>query len=58
MEGMNQTGVPCNHICKCHNETLVQLLYTNKSVLKKNTVCCSVLGNVVHKNAEVTLLLL
>jgi hypothetical protein len=39
MEGMNQTGVPCNHICKCHNETLVQLLYTNKSVLKKNTEC-------------------
>jgi hypothetical protein len=32
MEGMNQAGVDCMHIWKCHNEIPVQLLYTNKNV--------------------------
>jgi hypothetical protein len=33
-EGMNQTGVHCTHIRKCHNKTPVELLY-NEHVIKK-----------------------
>jgi hypothetical protein len=35
---MNLTGVHYMHIWKCHNETPIQLLHTNKKV-QKDEVC-------------------
>jgi hypothetical protein len=36
--GVNLTEVHCKYMCKCHNESPVQLMYTHKNVINR---CCA-----------------
>jgi hypothetical protein len=35
MEGVNLINIYYKHMCKCHNETSVQLIYNNKNHKKE-----------------------
>jgi hypothetical protein len=56
LEGVNLIKIYCKHICKCHNEPHVQLIYANKNHLPFPHSLESQFGHMLNSHTSVLFL--